>query len=141
MAEETDEDEDIIPTLHDEYPSLWVLSGVPMGYRKERSGALFPVTYDQYAANRKATRRGTANPSLMNNPFWLSQVGPQGIDGWTARTAFGNVVNPYADSKDPVWSFMRFGATCTKLPDGRLVCIGGEHEDWSDPDFCIYNGK
>jgi len=25
------------------------------------------------------------------------------------------------------------------LPDGRTVCIGGEHEDYYDPDFCIYN--
>jgi hypothetical protein len=23
--------------------------------------------------------------------------------------------------------------------DGRLVYLGGEHDDWYDPDFCIYN--
>lgn len=27
----------------------------------------------------------------------------------------------------------------TLLPDGRTVLVGGEHEDWYDPDFCIYN--
>ena len=27
----------------------------------------------------------------------------------------------------------------TLLPDGRVVEIGGEHEDFYDPDFCIYN--
>ncbi len=27
----------------------------------------------------------------------------------------------------------------TKLPDGRFVQIGGEHEDFYDADFCIYN--
>lgn len=26
----------------------------------------------------------------------------------------------------------------TPLPDGRLILIGGEHEDFDDPDFCIY---
>jgi hypothetical protein len=31
------------------------------------------------------------------------------------------------------------GMTTTALPDGRNVCIGGEHEDYYDPDFCIYN--
>jgi hypothetical protein len=25
------------------------------------------------------------------------------------------------------------------LPDGRVICIGGEHEDHYDPDFAIYN--
>jgi hypothetical protein len=31
------------------------------------------------------------------------------------------------------------GATRTPHPDGRMICIGGEHEDHYDPDFCIYN--
>jgi hypothetical protein len=31
------------------------------------------------------------------------------------------------------------GMTCTPLGDGRVVCIGGEHEDDYDPDFNIYN--
>jgi hypothetical protein len=39
----------------------------------------------------------------------------------------------------PIWTFERYGATRTELPDGRMVCIGGEHEDYYDPDFCIYN--
>jgi hypothetical protein len=34
---------------------------------------------------------------------------------------------------------MRFGQSITFLPDGRIVLIGGEHEDYYDPDFCIYN--
>lgn len=39
----------------------------------------------------------------------------------------------------PIWCFQRFGQSRTPLSDGRIVCIGGEHEDWYDPDFCIYN--
>ena len=103
-------------------------------------GELFQITRDQYAANRKANVRGTANPSIMNNPFWLFQVSPKGIDAWSARAAFGNTKDPFTDTKDPVWCFNRFGGTRIKLPDGRIVCIGGEHEDSYDPDFCIYNG-
>ena len=39
----------------------------------------------------------------------------------------------------PVWTFERMGATSCILPDGRILYIGGEHEDSYDPDFCIYN--
>jgi hypothetical protein len=35
----------------------------------------------------------------------------------------------------PIWTFDRMGATRNELPDGRLICIGGEHEDFYDPDF------
>lgn len=38
-----------------------------------------------------------------------------------------------------VWCFTRFGQSQTFLPDGSQVLIGGEHEDWYDPDFHIYN--
>lgn len=39
----------------------------------------------------------------------------------------------------PIWCFDRMGQTRTELADGRTVCIGGEHEDYYDPDFYIYN--
>lgn len=39
----------------------------------------------------------------------------------------------------PVWCFQRFGKSLTELPDGRIIEIAGEHEDYYDPDFCIYN--
>jgi len=39
----------------------------------------------------------------------------------------------------PIWTFERYGATRTELADGRVVCIGGEHEDSYDPDFHVYN--
>jgi hypothetical protein len=39
----------------------------------------------------------------------------------------------------PIWCFSRFGMTLTRLPDGRALFIAGEHEDFYDPDFCIYN--
>lgn len=39
----------------------------------------------------------------------------------------------------PIWTFERYGATRTELPDGRVICVGGEHEDYYDPDFHIYD--
>ena len=46
----------------------------------------------------------------------------------------------YRDQADgPVWCFTRFGRTVTQLPFGALLYVGGEHEDFYDPDFCIYN--
>ncbi|KAK4149685.1 hypothetical protein C8A00DRAFT_18659 [Chaetomidium leptoderma] len=41
--------------------------------------------------------------------------------------------------EEPGFTFYRFGRTETMLPDGRLVYIGGEHEDYCYPDFFIYN--
>ncbi len=99
------------------------------------------ITREQYFADRKATTRGTANPSVMDNPFWLFQVGPQGLRAWEARKTFVNAEDPFADSDDRVWCFFRLGGTRTELSDGRVIWIGGEHEDGYDPDFCIYNGK
>ncbi|KAK8098267.1 uncharacterized protein PG998_013753 [Apiospora kogelbergensis] len=47
---------------------------------------------------------------------------------------------PYHRYRRPTWTFAeRFGQTRTELPDGRVVFIAGEHEDFYDPDFHIYN--
>jgi hypothetical protein len=39
----------------------------------------------------------------------------------------------------PTWEINRFGMSCTKLDDGRIIFIAGEHEDYYDPNFFIYN--
>ena len=40
----------------------------------------------------------------------------------------------------PTWHFdQRAGMTTDILPDGRTLYIAGEHEDYYDPDFFIYN--
>ena len=46
---------------------------------------------------------------------------------------------PSALEAGPGWCFDRFGQSTTVLPDGREVLIAGEHEDYYDPDFFIYN--
>lgn len=39
----------------------------------------------------------------------------------------------------PWWNLHRFGMSHTVLPSGREVFVGGEHEDYYDPNFFIYN--
>lgn len=82
----------------------------------------------------KIRRFGSTNPERMNLPFWEAMV-RCGRTAWTARDMFGD-----AEPVDgPVWCYKRFGKSITELPDGRFIEIGGEHEDFYDPDFCIYN--
>lgn len=83
----------------------------------------------------RSPRHGSANPETMKNPVW----------DWLIRTrvnAFraNEVLNgPDPFTAGPGWCFCRYGQTSTTLSDGRVVQIGGEHEDSYDPDFCIYN--
>ena len=79
--------------------------------------------------------RGTRQAEDLTNPFWI----------WCIQTndsAYGNNLEfegPSSFDVGPCWSFDRFGQTETHLPDARIICIGGEHEDSYDPDFYIYN--
>jgi hypothetical protein len=83
----------------------------------------------------RSPRFGRSNPECMNNPVWE----------WIIRTqltAYGvnqRLNGPSSFDAGPGWCFQRFGQSSTPLPDGRVVMIGGEHEDNYDPDFYIYN--
>ena len=83
----------------------------------------------------KEPRFGTTNPEVMAAPFWHAMVRSR-EPAYTARRHFGDT-HTWGDT--PVWCFQRFRRTVTALPDGRYVEIAGEHEDFYDPDFCIYN--
>ena len=91
------------------------------------------ISPEQYRSG-KQRRFGLTNPELMSVDFWRSMV-CNGISAWSARQEFEE--SGYAD--DLIWCFDRFGQSLTELPDGRIIEIGGEHEDSYDPDFCIYN--
>jgi ankyrin repeat protein len=86
-------------------------------------------------AQDRTRRFGIRNPDLMNVPFWNAMV-RSGVSGYVAAKHFGLDA---LDPERPVWCADRFGQSMTILADGRIVQIGGEHEDGYDPDFCIYN--
>lgn len=101
----------------------------------------YPFSVELFEAQRKR-RFGTANPERISNEHW----------DWMIRTrqdptrvchdlGILDSENRFSAEKpwQPDWCFERFGVTRTRIPDGRIVCIAGEHEDWYDPDFCVYN--
>ncbi|MGC8202739.1 hypothetical protein ACP2AV_08560 [Aliiroseovarius sp. PTFE2010] len=85
-----------------------------------------------------APRPGRANPERCETPFYIEQI-RTGRSSWQAGRDIIGKHHRASCGDDPVWSFQRFGQSVTQLPDGRLVLIGGEHEDHYDPDFHIYN--
>ena len=99
----------------------------------ESEGAIECLGEEYLAAKHR--RFGSANPEKMNLAFWRAMV-RSGATAYAARATFDDT-GDYED--EPVWCFHRFGKSLTELPDGRIIEIGGEHEDSYDTDFCIYN--
>jgi hypothetical protein len=95
-----------------------------------------PVKISREMYEQQCKRRfGTANPERMDVPVWEWMV-RRSLHPYTARDELG--LEGHYDN-NPDWTLERFGMTRTPMPDGRIICIAGEHEDWYDPDFCIYN--
>lgn len=93
------------------------------------------IDQEQYLSG-KYRRFGKANPEIMAVEFWHAMVRSIAT-AWTARNTFNDADNAFGDKA--VWCFQRLGRTITQLPDGRIIQIAGEYEDYYDPDFCIYN--
>ncbi len=89
------------------------------------------LTQEAFDANR-CSREGSKNPERFLPDFWYEQMR-------TGRSSAPRSISYEMDRTKPVWSFNRFGRTVTPLPDGRLILIGGEHEDHYHPNFCIYS--
>lgn len=93
-------------------------------------------------------RYGMANPERIENPLW-EHIIRNGLGGYGVRKQFcdprrpcprSNSTSAYREQENgPVWCWDRLGRTSTALPDGRIVHVAGEHEDFYDPDFCIFN--
>lgn len=80
---------------------------------------------------QKFPRFGISNPEIIENEFWEAMIRTN-VGAYAARND--------NDSQDtPICCYRRLGKTITMLPDGRIVEIAGEHEDFYDPDFYIYN--
>lgn len=90
-------------------------------------------------------RFGTANPERMRLEHWETMV-RRGCDPYAVRQELGLPLNyptccgaSGCKAPEPDWCFDRMGMSRTVMADGRIICIAGEHEDFYDPDFCIYN--
>ena len=99
-------------------------------------------TKEEFLAGRKR-RYGTSNPEVIKDPFMEFMVRTRD-EPFFLRERYGFGASGYCSTsaeKDEtaIWSFLRIGGSTT-LYEGRYrVHIGGEHDDWYDPDFLIYN--
>jgi hypothetical protein len=100
--------------------------------RAQRPGATVPR--DLFLAWR-FPRVGAGNPHELTNPVW-QWLARTRLNAWQANAHFKG---PSSLAVGPGWCADRFGQSTTTLTDGRVLAIGGEHEDHYDPDFCIYN--
>jgi ankyrin repeat protein len=112
------------------YETHRVLVGLP----RDPDEKLLQVSAEDFARGRNR-RFGKSNPEVVTEPFWEAMI-RSGVNGYAATKACGG---PDSFDAGPVWCAQRFGQSITFLPDGRIVQIAGEHEDYYDPDFCIYN--
>ena len=109
-----------------------------------------------------APRFGRTNPERADIPLWLELMRefrpqfrivralfgtdrPEGVEPdplpetiLRARGRFRRSPSRPYPAFHPGWTFFRYGRSVTELPDGRLVLIAGEHEDWYDTEFYIY---
>jgi hypothetical protein len=92
------------------------------------------ITVEVFRTWRNA-RRGTHPAENQSNPYW-SWLIQSGESSWSVNQLFAG---PSSFDAGPVWSAERFGQSSTTLADGRVVLIAGEHEDYYDSDFFIYN--
>ena len=83
----------------------------------------------------RSPRTGTANPQEMTNTLWQWLVSTR-MNAYEVNELFKG---PSSFDAGPCWTFDRLGQSVTHLPDGRTVFVAGEHEDYYDPDFYIYN--
>ena len=83
----------------------------------------------------RTPRFGRRNPERMNNPVWEWLIKSR-LSAYAANQKFND---SSALDAGPGWCFDRFGQSSTTLPDGRTILIAGEHEDYYDRDFNIFN--
>ena len=121
------------------------------------------ITEKQFHAQRVRVY-GSINPHIFDMPFWTFMV-QHGWSAYKARVQFDAAFRAYKNDSStrrkraeagevvgdappevahpgwlpPIWCFDRFGMSRTLLHDGRVLYIAGEHEDFYDSDFCIYN--
>lgn len=93
------------------------------------------VTRDMFLVWRMP-RTGVRNPHRLTNPAWAWLARHRDLTAYMANAHFDG---PSSLTVGPCWCANRFGQSITELPDGRTIAVAGEHEDYYDPDFYIYN--
>jgi ankyrin repeat protein len=88
----------------------------------------------KYYQADKQRRFGKHNPEEIDAPFWREMVKFR----WPAYVIH-HLYREESSNRKTIWCFHRFGQSITQLPDERVIEIAGEHEDYYDQDFCIYN--
>ena len=87
-------------------------------------------------------RRGSIVAEDMTNPVWVWLFRGR-VDPYHANERFksrlGKMFGRIDFPDEPRWAGCRMGQSRTELADGRVFWIAGEHEDYYDPDFFIYN--
>lgn len=82
-------------------------------------------------------RRGERMAEELSNPYWSWLATLE--DEFNSYRVNKHFSGPSSIDGNPLWSWDRFGRSETLLPDGTTVFVAGEHEDFYDPDFFIYN--
>jgi len=99
------------------------------------------VTHKLFRRWQKAVR-GSSVAENMTNPVWLWLFRGR-VDPYHAnerfKSRFSKVFGRGDYPSEPRWAGCRLGQSRTALSDGRVFWIAGEHEDYYDPDFFIYN--
>lgn len=112
-----------------------------LGFSADPDAALLDCSSDDYLAMGKP-RFAAANGQEITHPYYRAMI-RSGLSAYSARKQLtpaprkGEKTRPFGST--PTWCAERFGQSISFLPDGRIVQIGGEHEDSYDSDFCIYN--
>jgi len=95
----------------------------------------------EFRAGRRR-RYGQTNPEPIQDPF-LEYMVKTRAEPFFLREEYGHKWTQNAkngeNDKTAVWSFCRIGQTTTLYKNRYRIHIGGEHDDFYDPDFLIYN--
>ncbi len=118
-----------------DWEAIWDADAAEASADRERKAEPPPaIGRDEFLAWR-SPRDVSESPTRLDNPLWHWLVRTR-HSAYSANKVFDG---PSSFEAGPMWCFDRFGKSQTLLPDGRVVHVGGEHEDSYDPDFFIYN--
>ena len=95
------------------------------------------ITREEYVAQCRH-RFGVGNPERMKVAAWEWMVRTR-ASGFDVVTEFGTDLPGKVPWTGPWWFFRRQGDTRTRLDDGRVLCLGGDYEEYDDSHWMEYN--